>query len=68
MTEWRLYANPFTHPLSDFPHTHEWIEIRRQDEPTGRVVRYADLHPAMNVWGLWWRPAKAPETRNDATV
>lgn len=65
--DWRLYDDPY-HRHENQPYDHEWIEIKRDGDLTGKVIRirYANLHPAMNVWGLWWRPAKAPETQNEA--
>lgn len=62
MTDWKPYydLNTTFSTSSDLPRNHEWIEIKSLGEETGRVIRPSELHPAMAVVDLYWRPAQPP--------
>lgn len=54
---WKHYYNPFPQPGDDSPIHHDMIELWRPEWPESRTVNRDNLHPAMNVDGLFWRPA-----------
>lgn len=62
MTDWKPYYSPnvISSPSRDLPSKHDWIEIKSLGEETSRTVRPRDLHEAMNVVDLYWRPANPP--------
>lgn len=65
MTEWKPYLDPYRRfdRNADYPHNHDWIELKRYGEASGIVIRPGDLHPAMNAAYLLWRPATpAPQS------
>ena len=48
---WRPYWYPETHP----PLNWLYLEIWRREWPGPKIVTPAELFPAMNVFGLYWR-------------
>lgn len=38
---------------------HEVVETKRREWPMIGVQRVASVHPATNVNGLWWKPARS---------
>lgn len=49
---WKPYWFPETHPALNWLH----IEIWRREWPGPKIVSQAEMHPAMNVYDLYWRP------------
>lgn len=44
-------------PLSaDSPYAHDWAQIMRPEWDMPKLLRPRDMHPLMNVAGLYWRP------------
>jgi hypothetical protein len=42
------------------PYQHALVEAWRHEWQSVEVLRLADMHPAMNVAGLYWRPLQPP--------
>lgn len=45
--------------MSSPPLSHDIVEIYRKDWDSPGLCIVADMHPATNVWGLYWRPCGA---------
>lgn len=60
MSDWQPYWDEYRRfqKAPDFPHAHEWIEIKRRGDDTSTVTRPRDIDPATNVFDLMWRPAR----------
>lgn len=70
-----LTSVPQTHPPGDgwrdwlysslvpsqSPYAHHMVEVWRRSWQRVDVLRPADMHPAMNVAGLYWRPMQRPK-------
>jgi hypothetical protein len=42
----------------DYPQNYAKIQIFRAGWEEPRTLNWSDIHPAMNVNGLYWRPVK----------
>lgn len=51
---WRSWS--IFHSSTD-PRGHEAVELLRREWSAPYVFRMADVHPGMNIHGLYWRPA-----------
>jgi hypothetical protein len=49
------------------PYQHTYVEAWRREWQAVEVLRVRDMHPAMNVWNLWWRPLQRPKLEPEAT-
>jgi hypothetical protein len=48
---WRPYWYPETQPPPYWLH----LEIWRREWPGSRIVTQGEMHPEMNIYGLYWR-------------
>jgi len=60
----RMWLDPYGRYEGPRPRHFEVVEIwmepwRRADGKERRLLEPANLHPAFNVAGLWWRPIKS---------
>jgi hypothetical protein len=51
---WRHWGDVHPSPLTTT------VEAWRREWQSVEVLRLADMHPAMNVMGLYWRPLQPP--------
>jgi hypothetical protein len=50
------------HPWQYAPPPLNWLHLQtwRREWPAPRTLHFCEMHPLMNVAGLYWRPQGAP--------
>jgi hypothetical protein len=55
---WRRFRDPYGYQRES-PYQHRWVWLTRPEWPEPQKANPQELHPALNVEGLWFLPAES---------